>query len=73
MPNECSVNCLDNPDSVDKINWKCVECGANLKDPIKEKFAERKTQAKEDEKLAAEKEKGQLTEAEKDHRRSMGK
>lgn len=23
---ECPVNCKDNPDAVDKINWKCVEC-----------------------------------------------
>ena len=37
----CSVNCLDNPDSVDKIKWKCVECETNLeqicKDSRKEK------------------------------------
>lgn len=71
MPEDCSVNCLENPDSVDKINWKCVECGTNLEKPINKVFAERKEAAKEAEKIAAENEKGQLTEEEKTHRRSM--
>ncbi len=28
---ECKFNCESNPDAVDKINWKCVECGKDLK------------------------------------------
>ena len=26
----CEINCMDHPGSVDKINWKCVECETNL-------------------------------------------
>ena len=71
MANQCVVNCSENPDSVDKINFKCVECGQDLKSIIENKFKERLNDAKEAEAAAAEKEKGQLTEEEKQHRRSM--
>ncbi len=27
----CSVDCLNRPDAVDKTNWKCNECGTDLK------------------------------------------
>jgi len=30
MSTTCPVNCLDHPDDVDKINFKCVECLTNL-------------------------------------------
>lgn len=71
MASQCVVNCSENPDSVDKIEWKCVECGTNLEKQINKVFAEREEAAKESEKIAAENEKGQLTEEEKAHRRSM--
>lgn len=29
---ECPVNCMQNPDAVDKTNWKCNSCGADLKE-----------------------------------------
>ena len=28
---ECKLDCEKNPNAVDKINWKCVECGKDLK------------------------------------------
>jgi hypothetical protein len=37
MPKECAVNCLDNPDGVDKKDWKCSSCGTNLEQAHNEK------------------------------------
>jgi len=33
----CSVNCLERPDAVDKINWKCTACGTNLEQACKDR------------------------------------
>ena len=27
----CSLNCIERPDAVNKKNWKCLECGTDLK------------------------------------------
>lgn len=37
MPQKCSVNCLENPDAVNKVDWKCSECGSDLQDAHNEK------------------------------------
>jgi transcription initiation factor IIE alpha subunit len=34
---DCSVNCLENPDAVDKTNWNCNVCGTNLEQAHKDK------------------------------------
>jgi hypothetical protein len=38
MTGNCTVNCTDNPDAVDKKDWKCVSCGADLKDAFAAKI-----------------------------------
>ncbi len=47
MKSECIVNCYDNPDAVEKINWKCVECGADLKKRQEEVIDEREQKVQE--------------------------
>lgn len=37
----CPVNCSDNPDAVDKLNWKCLKCGKNLKEDFNLVMAKR--------------------------------
>lgn len=46
MSQECSVNCKDNPDAVEKINWICVECKRNLKDDFERVMKQREEEAK---------------------------
>ena len=41
----CPVNCWENPNGVDKINYKCVECKTDLKDRMAEVFATRQAAA----------------------------
>lgn len=36
MP-DCPVKCLENPDAVDKTDWKCNHCGADLEDAFNAK------------------------------------
>lgn len=38
---ECPVDCKNHPDSVEKINWKCVECKTDLKADFDRVIAER--------------------------------
>ncbi len=71
MTDKCSVNCKENADSVDKINWKCVECGTNLQSIIEKLFEKREKDYSESKRVAAENDIDQLTEKQKQHRRSM--
>lgn len=50
---KCKYNCLDNPDAVEKINWKCVECKTDLEQACKDVWAKRKAEAEERAVLAA--------------------
>ncbi len=73
MSQKCEANCLEHPDAVDKINWKCVECKTDLKSAydalIVKKEADREAKVKTAaEVLAAS---GELTEEQKVDRRSM--
>lgn len=67
----CEVNCLEHPDAVEKINWKCVECKTDLKPAYDALMATRNAESTA--KLAAEavSADGELTEEEKASRRSM--
>ena len=73
MSSQCSQKCLERPDAVDKINWKCVECKTDLKpvyDELQIKIINDLKKKAEDEllRLAAS---GELTEEEKADRRAM--
>ena len=52
MSTTCPVNCLDNPDDVDKINFKCVECLTDLEQACLSSRAAKKLAYEE--KIAAE-------------------
>ena len=68
---ECPVNCKDNPDAVDKINWKCVECHRDLKADFDRVINERAAaaEAKQAEAIAAAPK--QLSEEDVKNRRDM--
>ncbi len=46
MP-DCSVNCKDNPDAVDKKEWKCIKCNRDLKEDFKRVMKIREQEAKD--------------------------
>ena len=69
MSQECV--CQANPDAVDKINFKCVECKRDLKTAIETVVAEKKAAAAERTAAAKATKAGELTEQQKADRRGM--
>lgn len=63
--------CAENPDAVDKINWKCVECKRDLKVECEAKWAAKK--AEQEAALIARdaKKPGELSDAQIEERRAM--
>ena len=58
---DCPVNCLENPGSVDKIKWKCVECETDLKSAYDAMVARKIKEAEEKAAEDAARNKGRLS------------
>ena len=43
----CPAKCLEKPDAVEKINWKCIECGTHLKQAFDALMDARQKEAEE--------------------------
>ena len=67
----CKYNCTENPDAVEKINWKCVECKTDLEAIQKTVIAARATNAKARAEEAAKNAPYALSEEEIKKRRDM--
>jgi len=67
----CSQDCLNHPDAVEKINWKCVECKTDLKPAFDVLMAKKDAESKAKLEAEATKNDGELTEEEKQSRRDM--
>ncbi len=70
---ECIVQCQDHPDSVDKINWKCVECDTDLKGLCESTRKDKQDVATAKAVEAAKPKPGELTEEQIKHRQDMAK
>lgn len=64
--------CINSPDAVDKINWKCVECKRDLKTDIARVTTEKELAAVEAEKIVLEANAGGLTDEQIKARRDLG-
>ncbi len=73
MSQECEAKCQENPDAIDKINWKCVVCKQDVKPAFDALMVQRELDRANAEKAALEAaaKRGELTEEEKAERRAM--